>query len=155
MSADVALYDRVQKIPVEELRLYDSNPKEHPSEQVDKIARSIQDFGFTVPLVIRDDNTIIMGHGRLYAARQLDLETVPCIVRDDLTEAEARALRIADNRVRRICASDKFWNAKKQAQVDTMQHEINIKRLFEAYSPENLPAQYLSTYKDIRHRSLN
>lgn len=92
-------HDKIQHVPIDDLSPYGANPKTHPSEQVEKIARSIQDFGFTVPLVVDENNTIIMGHCRLYAAQQLGLDAVPCIVRDDLTDAEARALRIADNRV--------------------------------------------------------
>lgn len=97
--APIELHGKTEDRAIGDLQPYDCNPKEHSKEQIDKIARSIAEFGFTVPLVIRDDNTVIMGHGRLYAARQLDLDIVPCIVRDDLTDAEARTLRIADNRV--------------------------------------------------------
>ena len=76
-----------------------NNPKQHPADQVDKIASSIKNYGFTVPMVIDGKNEIIMGHGRLQAAKKLGMEEVPCIVRDDLTEAQRKGLRIADNRV--------------------------------------------------------
>ena len=77
---------------------YSQNPKEHPSEQIDKIASSIKKFGFKVPMLITEDHEIIAGHGRLQACRKLGLEEVPAIVVDDLTEAEIKAFRIADNR---------------------------------------------------------
>ena len=93
------LYDKVEKVAVDELIPYYNNPKEHPEEQVDKIASSIKHYGFTQPIVISDDNEIIIGHGRVQAGKKLGLEEVPAIVRDDLTDAEMRALRIADNKV--------------------------------------------------------
>ncbi len=93
------LVDKIVKKPIDELLPYFANPKIHPSSQIDKIASSIKHFGFTVPLVIDKGNEVIAGHGRLEAAKKLGLKEVPCIVRDDLTEAEIRAFRIADNRV--------------------------------------------------------
>ena len=85
--------------PIDELIPYINNPKQHPADQVDKIASSIKNYGFTVPMVIDGQNEIIMGHGRLQAAKKLGMEEVPCIVRDDLTESQVKALRIADNKV--------------------------------------------------------
>jgi len=85
--------------PIDDLIPYINNPKKHPDTQVDKIASSIKNYGFTVPVVVDGQNEIIMGHGRLQAARKLGLAEVPCIVRDDLSEAQVKALRIADNKV--------------------------------------------------------
>ena len=85
--------------PITDIIPYVNNPKQHPAEQVDKIASSIKNYGFTVPIVLDGQNEIIMGHGRLQAAKKLGMEEVPCIVRDDLTEAQVKALRIADNKV--------------------------------------------------------
>ena len=85
--------------PIDELIPYINNPKQHPADQVNKIASSIKNYGFTVPMVIDGQNEIIMGHGRLLAAKKLGMEEVPCMVRDDLTEAQVKALRIADNKV--------------------------------------------------------
>jgi len=84
--------------PIESVIPYSNNPKDHPSEQVDKIASSIKNYGWDQPIVVDGENEIIKGHGRLQAAELLGLEQVPVIVRDDLTEAEAKAARIADNK---------------------------------------------------------
>lgn len=89
----------VETVPVDELIPYHNNPKLHPEEQVDKIASSIKEYGFTQPIVIDGDNGIIIGHGRVQAAEKLGLEKVPAIRREDLTEQEVKALRLADNRV--------------------------------------------------------
>ncbi len=86
-------------IQIDDLKPYAHNPKTHPAEQVEKIARSIAEFGFLVPILIDADNSIIAGHGRLMAARKLGLVEVPTIQVDHLTEAQIRAYRIADNRL--------------------------------------------------------
>lgn len=85
--------------PIDQLKPYAHNPKTHPPEQVEKIARSIEEFGFLVPILIDADNSIIAGHGRLMAARKLGLDEIPTIRVDHLTEAQIRAYRIADNRL--------------------------------------------------------
>lgn len=88
----------VYKNPTE-LRPYAQNAKKHPPEQVEKIAAQIAAAGFDVPIVVDRDLVVIKGHGRREAAIQLGLERVPVIIRDDLSEMEVKAARIADNRV--------------------------------------------------------
>lgn len=78
---------------------YQKNIKKHPPEQVEKIAKSISTYGFDQPIVVDKQNIIIKGHGRREAALKLGLETVPVVVAEHLTEAEAMAARIADNKV--------------------------------------------------------
>lgn len=77
---------------------YDKNPRLNDAA-VPKVAESIQQFGFKVPLVIDSNNVIVAGHTRYKAAQQLGLEQVPCIVADDLTPAQIKAFRLADNKV--------------------------------------------------------
>jgi DNA modification methylase len=93
------LIDKVKIIDIDKLSPYTNNPKEHPPEQINKIASSIKNFGFTVPIIIDHQNEIIAGHGRYKAAQKLELDKIPCIVRDDLNEAQVKALRLADNKV--------------------------------------------------------
>lgn len=78
---------------------YARNSRTHSEEQVAQIAASIREFGFTNPVLIRDDLTIIAGHGRVMAARKLGLESVPCIRLSHLTETQVRAYVIADNKL--------------------------------------------------------
>lgn len=77
---------------------YSRNAKKHPDEQVEHIANSIREFGFRQPLVIDRDGVLVIGHGRLLAAKKLGLETVPCVRADDLTDEQIKALRLADNK---------------------------------------------------------
>ena len=78
---------------------YFRNAKKHPTEQIDKIASSIAEFKFDQPIVIDGQGVIIKGHGRREAAIRLGIKEVPVIVREDLSEVQAKAARMADNRV--------------------------------------------------------
>lgn len=89
---------KIETIPIKELKPYAKNNKKHPAEQVKKIADSIKEFGFNVPIIINKDNYIIAGHGRLEASKQLDLQEVPCIKLENLSEDQIRAYRIMDNK---------------------------------------------------------
>ena len=92
------LHDRVERVSRDELIPYSNNPKEHPEEQVNKIASSIKNYGWDQPIVVDGGGEIIKGHGRLQAAEKLGLDEVPVIWREDLSDAEAKAARIADNK---------------------------------------------------------
>lgn len=90
---------RIEFIPVEELTPYEQNVKKHDEKQVDLIAESIKQFGFRQNLVVDANNVVVVGHGRLLAAKKLGIDKVPCVRADDLTEEQIRALRIADNKI--------------------------------------------------------
>lgn len=81
-----------------ELIPYAKNAKQHPPEQVERIANSIKRFGWQQPIVVDRDNVVIIGHGRLFAAKELMLDSVPVVYADNLTEDEVNALRLADNK---------------------------------------------------------
>lgn len=84
---------------VEELIPYTRNARTHSSAQITQIAASIKEFGFLAPIVIAEDNTILCGHGRFYAAQKLGLKKIPCVKESHLTEAQKRAYIIADNKL--------------------------------------------------------
>lgn len=87
------------EIEIGKLLPYEKNAKKHPKEQVAKIAASIKRFGFQQPLVVDKDNVVIIGHGRLEAAKKLKYETVPCTIADNLSNDEIIALRLAYNKL--------------------------------------------------------
>lgn len=84
---------------VEELIPYARNARTHSSAQITQIAASIKEFGFLAPIVIAEDNTILCGHGRFYAAQKLGLKKIPCVKESHLTDAQKRAYIIADNKL--------------------------------------------------------
>jgi DNA modification methylase len=90
---------RVESIPIDRALSYAANARTHPDEQVAQIAASIAEFGFNVPVLLDDAGVLIAGHGRVLAARRLGLNAVPAIRLGHLTEAQARAYRIADNQI--------------------------------------------------------
>ena len=92
----------IETWPLERLRPYDKNAKMHGEEQVAKIASSMAKFGWTVPCLVADDGELIAGHGRILAATLLGLKEAPVIRLGHLDEAERRAYRIADNKLKEL-----------------------------------------------------
>ncbi|MCO5250710.1 MAG: ParB/Srx family N-terminal domain-containing protein [Candidatus Kapabacteria bacterium] len=82
-----------------ELVDYENNTKIHTDEEIITLANIIKEFGFDVPVVVDENNILIKGHKRKLASIYLEKPSIPVIVRDDLTEEQKRAARIADNKV--------------------------------------------------------
>lgn len=92
-------------IAVNNLVPYDKNPRRNDEAAV-KVAESIKQFGFKIPLVVDRNNVVVCGHTRLKAAKKLKLKTVPCILADDLSEDQIKAFRLVDNRTAEIAEWD-------------------------------------------------
>lgn len=99
---------------IKELIPYEKNPRKN-DKSVDKVAKSIDQFGFRVPVVIDKDNVIVCGHTRYKAAQKLHLASIPCVVADDLTDEQIKAYRLADNKV----SEDSEWD------IDLLAEELN------------------------------
>lgn len=91
--------ERIELWPVARLQPYAKNARTHSDEQVDQIAASIREFGFTNPILVDSNDGILAGHGRLMAAKRLGLDDVPVIVLDHLTDEQRRAYILADNKL--------------------------------------------------------
>lgn len=100
-----------------EIRPYERNPRKNDNA-VDAVAASIQAFGFLVPIVIDKDGVIVAGHTRYKAAKRLDLERVPTILADDLTEDEVKAFRLADNKTAELAVWDMELLSDELAALD-------------------------------------
>jgi hypothetical protein len=98
---------KVEQWDIERVLPYAGNAKIHPDLQVQQLAASMQQFGFVNPVLVDAKGVLVAGHGRLLAAQSLGLKKVPVIKLGHLTEAQARALRIADNT---IASSGTSWN---------------------------------------------
>jgi len=85
------------ELPIKALKPYKRNPRKN-DKAVEYVANSIRQFGFKVPIVIDENYEIVCGHTRWKAAKVIGLETVPCIMADDLNEDQIRAFRLADNK---------------------------------------------------------
>lgn len=91
--------NKLEYLPISKLSAYETNSRTHSKDQIAQIAASISEFGFTNPVLIDPENTIIAGHGRVEAAKQLGLDEVPCIRLSHLTETQKKAYVIADNKL--------------------------------------------------------
>jgi ParB-like chromosome segregation protein Spo0J len=110
--------EKVERWPIERVREYERNSRTHSASQVDRIAASMMEFGFTSPLLVDADDVLVAGHGRLAAAQKLGLEEVPVIVLGHLTAEQRRAYVIADNQL----ALQAGWDEELLAQeLDMLQ----------------------------------
>jgi len=91
------------------------NARQHSERQVTQIAASINEFGFIVPIVTDEQGTVLAGHGRLAAARQLGLPKVPVVKIGHLNDAQKRAFRLADNRLAELPTAD--WQGSSRGSI--------------------------------------
>jgi DNA modification methylase len=96
---DIRINIQVERWPISRLIPRITNPRTHTPEQVAQVAASMREFGWTNPILVGADNDVLAGHARLLAARQLGMTEVPVIQLGHLTEAQRRALVIADNQL--------------------------------------------------------
>lgn len=97
-----------EKIRIDDVKIYPGNAKKHPEEQIDKIMRSIQEFGYTAPILIDEDDILLAGHGRLSACKKLDMQDIEYKRIEGLSEEQKKAYRIADNK-----SGESSWSIDK------------------------------------------
>ena len=114
----------IVNLKVEELIPYINNPRNN-TEAVDKVAASIKEFGFKVPIVIDKDNVVVTGHTRLLASKKLGLEEVPCVIADDLSPAQIKAFRIADNKVSEYAEWDEDMLKVELEELEEMNFDLD------------------------------
>lgn len=129
---------KTREIKITELKPYENNPR-HNDAAVDKVAESIKQFGFKVPIVVDKDLVIVCGHTRLKAAEKLGLEKVPCVVADDLTEDQIKAFRLADNKTAEFAE----WDVDKL--VDELDELTNFDMTAFGFDMEQLATEMIST----------
>ena len=89
---------KIQSTNINDIKPYDRNPRKISNKAIDMVANSIKEFGFQQPIVVDTKNVIVVGHTRYQASIKLNLKKVPVVV-GDFTEQQAKAYRIADNRI--------------------------------------------------------
>lgn len=90
---------KVTYVNIKDLKPYKKNAKKHNKQQVEQIAQSIKEFGFTQPVLVDSNNCVVAGHGRILGAKKAGLKQVPVVCLDDLTEEQIRAYRLVDNKL--------------------------------------------------------
>lgn len=125
-SPSSATYLQVVSRPLPELRLDPRNPRKHSAKQVKQIARSIEAFGFNVPILIDAAGVVIAGHGRLIAAKQLGWAQVPTIALEHLNEDQVKAFRIADNRLTEVSDWDDRLLAEQLKELSLVDLDFSL-----------------------------
>jgi len=116
---------QIQQCSLDSLTPYANNPRQNAGA-VDKVAASIEAFGFKQPIVVDKENVIIVGHTRYLAAKQLGLNTVPVLVADDLSPDEAKAYRLADNRTHEESTWDKDLLALELGDLSHLEFDLSL-----------------------------
>ena len=111
------------KMKVEDLIPYINNPRNNENA-VDKVASSISEFGFKNPIFVDKNNVVVNGHTRLLASKKLGLKEVPVIVIDDLTDAQIKAFRIADNKTSEYAEWDEELLKIELEQLEEMNFDL-------------------------------
>lgn len=106
MNKIAACSEHLISIDTETLKPHPQNARKHPAKQLKYLAKSIEQFGFRIPIVVDGSDRIVCGHARVEAAKRIGMEHVPAIRASDLTEAEVRAFMIADNRLAELARWD-------------------------------------------------
>ena len=117
---------RVIYRPLSELKLDPKNPRSHSPRQVRQIARSIQTFGFNVPVLVDTNDKVIAGHGRILACQLLSWTEAPTIRLDHLSEAQARAFMIADNRLTENSVWDDRLLAEQLKELSELELDFSL-----------------------------
>lgn len=136
---------RIEYLPLDALKPYERNARKHAEADVEAIMRSIEEFGFDDPIGIwGKDNLIVEGHGRLEAAKQLAMETVPVIRLDHLTDEQRRAYALAHNKTAELSGWD-FAALEKElneleadfnmAEFGFEDHTVNADALDDLFAP--------------------
>jgi ParB-like chromosome segregation protein Spo0J len=118
--------ERIEQWPLERLKPYARNAKTHGADQVAKIAGSMAQFGWTVPVLVSGDGEVIAGHGRILAATQLGLTDAPVIVLDHLTEEQRKAYRLADNKLTELGAWDEALLARELQELLAEDFDLSV-----------------------------
>lgn len=124
--------------PINEVIPYEKNPRINDNA-VPAVVKSIEEFGFKVPIVIDKNGTIVTGHTRLKAAKKLGMKTVPCIVADDLTPEQIKAFRLADNKVAEAAEWDmELLNEELDGIIDIDMSDFNFGDITDSPSSEDV-----------------
>lgn len=129
----------VQLVEVQSIKQYSNNAKQHSEKQINQIAKSIQKFGFLNPILLDQTKTIIAGHGRLLALKQLGYMSVPCVYAKHLTESQVNAYRIADNKLSENASWDSELLAVELKSLESIDINFDFDTLgFDSIEIDNL-----------------
>lgn len=141
MKATKAKPLEIEVIETHKLVPYAKNSRTHSKEQITQIATSIEEFGFTNPVLIGESEDIIAGHGRVMAAKELELNKVPCIRLKHLTEEQKKAYVIADNKLALNAGWDENLLKQEIESLQEIDYDISLTGFSEMEIDELLAAE--------------
>ena len=130
--SSVNMAKKIEHWSTERLIPYEKNSRTHSEAQVGQISQSIVEFGFLNPILVDTNDGIIAGHGRLQAAKELDLKEVPVVVLDHLTEKQRRAYIIVDNKLALNAGWDQDVLSSEIAELNEADFNISLLGFTEA-----------------------
>jgi ParB-like chromosome segregation protein Spo0J len=116
---------KIEYWPIERLLPYARNPRKN-DEAVDRGASFIKEFGFSVPVLVQSDGTIIDGHLRLKCAKRLGMKEIPVTVRDDMTDVQIKAFRLSVNRFSELADWDDDLLKLELMELDNLQYDVDL-----------------------------
>ena len=128
---------QIEYLDINEVIPYDNNPRNNDGEAVDRVAASIKEYGFKVPIIIDKDNVIVTGHTRLKAAKKLELKKVPIIRANDLTPEQIKAYRIADIRIAEYATWNNELLTMELSELQDLDFDLDL-TAFQEWELENL-----------------
>lgn len=130
-------YLQIIELNIDEVIPYANNPRYNDGEAVDRVASSIAEYGFKSPIIVDKDNIIVAGHTRYKAACKLKLDKIPCIIANDLTPAQIKAYRIADNKVSEYSSWNNELLSIELEQLQELDFDLDLTG-FEEFEIESL-----------------
>ncbi|HYM08310.1 MAG TPA: ParB N-terminal domain-containing protein, partial [Terriglobales bacterium] len=130
--------------PIEKITPYDRNARKIPQKAIDKVAASIQEYGWRQPIVVDKEGVIICGHVRWLAATKLALEQAPVHQATNLTPAQVRAYRLMDNRSHEDTAWDQDLLAEEMSELRDLEMDLNLT----GFDPQEIDALLLDDDDD-------
>lgn len=126
----------IKYMNIRDLKPYKKNAKKHSKEQVEQIANSIKEFGFTQPVIIDKNKEVVAGHGRILGAKKAGLKQVPTVCLEELTEEQIKAYRLVDNKLNESEWNNDLLNTELSelwdaGEVDMTLFDFNMDNLFE------------------------
>ena len=115
----------IKEFPIDKLIAYARNPRKNDAV-IDKMIASIQEFGFRIPIIAKSNGTIVDGHLRFKAAKQLGLKNLPVILADDLTDAQIKAFRLLANQSANWAAWDEDLLKIELEELAALDFDLNL-----------------------------
>ncbi len=147
-SSTPSIVSQVDLLPLSMIRMNERNPRVHKVRQINALAKSIQSFGFNVPIAIDREGLVVSGHARLEAAKKLGLEQVPVIYLEHLSKEQIKAFTIADNRLSEMSSWDDALLATQLKELSSVELNFDLEAIGFTMGEIDLRIENLENYDE-------